>query len=140
MGHSIQVCQDFLELVQEMMNEGVMKFCKEIKGQAMNVLQKETSKSIIIYYQGEGQQTPTKEPIHPIPKVVIKVLALFQYLNDKAVSWNYANQVTLQEPQAVRVSPEPLVNDIVGTGRLTHNGRCYAPGPSGVKEREEDIE
>ena len=31
-GHSIQVCQDFFELVQEMMNEGDMEFCKEIKG------------------------------------------------------------------------------------------------------------
>ena len=29
--HSIQTCQDFLELVQEMMNEGVMEFYKEIK-------------------------------------------------------------------------------------------------------------
>ena len=53
-GHSIQDCQDFLELVQEMMNEGVMEFCKEIKGQAVNVLQGETPKSVIIYYQGGG--------------------------------------------------------------------------------------
>ena len=28
-GHSIQDCQHFLELVQEMMDEGVMEFCKE---------------------------------------------------------------------------------------------------------------
>ena len=32
---------------------------------------------------------------------------------------------------------EPSVNDIVRTGRLTHSGRCYAPGLSGVKEGEE---
>ena len=143
-GHSIQVCQDFLELVQEMMNERVIEFCKEIKGQAVNVLQGETSKLIIIYYRGGGQQAPAKAPIHPIPKVVIKVPALFRYSGDKVVPWNYTNQVTSQEPQAVRVSPtikqKPSVNDIVGTGRLTRNGRCYAPGPSGVKEREEGIE
>ena len=30
--HSIQDCQHFLELVQEMMDKGVMEFCKEIKG------------------------------------------------------------------------------------------------------------
>ena len=36
MCHSIQDCQDFLELVQEMMNKGVMEFCKEIKKQAVN--------------------------------------------------------------------------------------------------------
>ena len=104
MGHSIQDCQDFLELVQEMMNEGVMEFCKKIKGQAVNVLQRETPKSVIIYYRGGGQQAPSKTPIHPIPKVVIKVPAHFRYLNDKAVPWNYTNQVTSQEPQAVQVS------------------------------------
>ena len=49
-GYSIQDCQDFLELVQEMMNKGVMEFCKEIKGQAVNVLQGKTPNPIIIYY------------------------------------------------------------------------------------------
>ena len=49
-GHSIQICQDFLELVQEMMNKRVMEFCKEIKRQTMNVVQGETLKPIIIYY------------------------------------------------------------------------------------------
>ena len=77
-GHSIQDCQDFLELVQEMMNEGVMEFCKEIKGQAVNVLQKKTPKSVIIYYRNGGQQASAKEPTHPIPKVMIKVLAPFR--------------------------------------------------------------
>ena len=37
MGHSIQDCQDFLELVQELMDEGRIEFCKEVKGQAVNV-------------------------------------------------------------------------------------------------------
>ena len=97
-GHSIQDCQDFLKLVQEMMNKGVMKFCKEIKRQAVNVLQGETPKSVIIYYRGGGQQAPTKAPIHPIPKVVIKIPAPFRYSSDKAVPWNYTNQVTSQEP------------------------------------------
>ena len=50
-GHSIQDCQKFLGLVQEMMNGGKIEFCKEREGQATNVLQKETPKPIIIYYQ-----------------------------------------------------------------------------------------
>ena len=93
MGYSIQDCQEFLGLVQEMMNESKIEFCKEIEGQAVNVVQKETLKSIIIYYQRESQQAPTKTPIHPIPKVMIKVPALFRYTSDKAIPWNYTNQV-----------------------------------------------
>ena len=126
------------------MNKRVMEFCKEIKGQTVNVLQGETPKPIIIYYRGEGQQAPAKAPIHPIPKIVIKVPAPFRYSSDKAVPWNYTNQVISQEPRAVRVNPktkqEPSINDIVGTGGLTRSGQCYASSPSRVKKREEGIE
>ena len=30
-GHSIQDCQDFLDLMQEMMDEGKIEFCKEVE-------------------------------------------------------------------------------------------------------------
>ena len=111
-GHSIQDCQEFLGLVQEMMNEGKIEFYKEVEGQAVNVLQKETPKSVIIYYRGGGQQAPTKVPIHPISKVVIKVPAPYRYSSDKAILWNYTNQVTSQKPQAVRVSLESEARSI----------------------------
>ena len=97
MGHSIQDYQDFLGLVQELMDEGKIEFCKKIKGQAVNVLQEETPKLVIIYYRGEDQQALTKAPIHPIPRVVIKIPTPFRYTSDKAVPWNYMNQVVLQE-------------------------------------------
>ena len=58
------------------MDEGRIEFCKEVKGQAVNVLQGETSKPVIIHYRGGGQQAPTKAPICPIPKVVIKCKTL----------------------------------------------------------------
>ena len=106
MGHSIQDCQDFLGLVQEFMDEGRIEFYKEVKGQAVNVLQGETPKPVIIHYQGGGQQAPAKAPICPIPRVVIKIPTPFQYTSDKAVSWNYKSQVVSPEPQAVQVSPE----------------------------------
>ena len=90
--------------------------------------------------QEKSQQARTKAPIHPIPKVVIKVPSPFRYASDKVVPWNYTNHVVLQEPQAVRVSPEekqgPSVNDIIGTGGLTRSGQCYALGHSGVKKGE----
>ena len=75
---------------------------------------------------------------------MIKVPTLFRYTSDKAVPWNYTNQVVSQEQEVVRVNPktkqEPSVNDIVGTGGLTHSGRCYAPGLTGVKGGEEGAE
>ena len=144
MGHSIQDCQDFLDLVQGLMDEGRIEFCKEMKGQAVNVLQGETLKPVIIHYRGGGQQALAKTPIHPIPRVMIKVPTHFRYKSDKAVPWKYTNQVVSQEPQAVRVNletkQEPSVNDIVGTGGLTRSGRCYVSGPSRVKGGEECIE
>ena len=89
MGLSIHNCQDFLDLVQELVDEGRIEFCKEMKGQVVNVLQGETSKSVIIHYRGGGQQAPAKAPIYPVPRVVIKVPAPFRYTSDKAVPWNY---------------------------------------------------
>ena len=71
--------------MQELMDEGRIEFCKEVKGQAVNVLQRKIPKPVIIYYRGGGQQAPAKAPIHPIPRVVIKVLTLFRYTSDKAV-------------------------------------------------------
>ena len=83
------------------MDERRIEFCKEIEGQAMNVLQGETPKPIIIYYRGGGQQAPVKAPVCPTPRVVIKVPTHFRYTSDKVVQWNYTNQVVSQEPQAV---------------------------------------
>ena len=37
-GHSIQDCQDILGLLQELMDEARIEFCKEIKRQVVNVL------------------------------------------------------------------------------------------------------
>ena len=48
--HPIQECQEFLELVQEMMNEGEMEFCEEIKEQNVSVLLEEAPKPITIFY------------------------------------------------------------------------------------------
>ena len=144
MGHSIHGCRNFLDLVQGLMDERRIEFCKEMKGQVVNVLQGETPKLVIIHYRGGGQQAPTKAPTCPIPKVVIKVPTLFRYTSDKAVPWNYTSQVVPPEPQAVRVNletkQEPSVNDIVGTGGLTRSGRCYVPGLAGVKGGEEGTE
>ena len=126
------------------MDEGRIEFYKKVKGQAVNVLQGETPKPVIIHYRDGGQQALVRAPICPIPRVVIKVSTPFRYTSDKVVPWNYTSQVVSPEPQAVRVSleikQEPSVNDIVGIGGLTRSGRCYAPGLVGVKGGEEGTE
>ena len=67
-GHSIQDCQDFLGLVQELMDERRIEFCKEMKRQAVNVLQRETPKPVIIHYQDGGQQVLQRQLSIPCPK------------------------------------------------------------------------
>ena len=56
LGHSIQSCQEFLDLVQKMMNEGRIEFCGKMEEQAINVLQDEVPKSLTILYRGGGQK------------------------------------------------------------------------------------
>ena len=54
MGHVIQECSDFLELIQEMMNEGELEFCGKMEEQNVSVLlKKKAPKPLIIYYRGE---------------------------------------------------------------------------------------
>ena len=50
LGHSIEDCQNFLDLVQEMMDDEKIEFCEKVKGHTINVIQGETSKLVIIFY------------------------------------------------------------------------------------------
>ena len=64
--HSIQDCQDFLDLVQGLMDEERIEFCKEVKGQVVNVLQEKTPKLVIIHYRGEASSLCEETcPSHP---------------------------------------------------------------------------
>ena len=101
MDHSIQECPNFLELIQEMMNEGELEFCGKVEEHNVSVLLKEeTPKLLTIYYRGGGQQATKEAPRVPTLRLVVKVLALFLYTSDKAVPWNYTSEVVIQEPQA----------------------------------------
>ena len=78
MDHSIQECPDFLELIQEMMNEGELEFCGKVEEQNVSVLLKEEApKPLIIYYRGGDQQATKEAPHVPSPRLVMKVLAPF---------------------------------------------------------------
>ena len=100
--HAIQECPDFLEFIQEMMNEGELEFCGKVEEQNVSVLLKEEAlKPLTIFYRGGGQQATKKAPRLPIPRLVVKVPAPFRYTSDKAVPWNYLSQAVMQEPHAV---------------------------------------
>ena len=67
MDHSIQDSPEFLELIQEMTNEGEMELCGKVEEQNVSVLLKEGPKPLTVFYRGGGQQA-TKETLHvPTP-------------------------------------------------------------------------
>ena len=53
--HDIQKCLDFLELIQEMMNEGKLEFYGKIEEQNVSVLLEEAPKPLTIFYREGGQ-------------------------------------------------------------------------------------
>ena len=83
--HSIQECLNFLELIQEMMNDGELKFCGKVKEQNVSVLLEKAPKPLTIFYRGGGQQATKKTPRLLTPRLVVKVPAPFRYANDKAM-------------------------------------------------------
>ena len=85
MGHSIQECPEFLKMIQEMMNEGEIEFCENIKEQSVSVLLEEVRKPLTVFYRGGGQQAAKETPHVPTPKLVVKVPTPFRYASDKAV-------------------------------------------------------
>ena len=87
----IQEYQEFLELAQEMINEGEIEFYGKMEEQDVSVLHKEVPKPVTIVYRGGGQQATKEAPRVPTPRLVVKVLALFRYTSDKVI---------VQKPQA----------------------------------------
>ena len=121
--HTIQDCPDFLSLVQKMIVDGEIEFCKRIEGNMVAVTQEDgqqdgTPKSLIIYYKGENQTKTTPQPSPP--SIIVKVLAPFRYQNDKAVPWRYSCNVTTPGPLVIPFSSgstsQQTVNDITGVG------------------------
>ena len=141
MGHFIQECLEFLEMIQEMMDGGKIEFCGKTKEQNVSVLLEEVRKPLTVFYRGGGQQAAKETSQAPTPKLVIKVPTPFRYTSDKAVPRNYTSQTVTPVPQAVvEQKPEKSVNDVTGTGGMTRSERCYAPDTSGAKEMETSLD
>ena len=139
--HSIQECQEFVRLVQEMMNEGEIEFYGKMEEPNVSFLLEEAPKLVTIFYRVGGQQAMKKVPHLPTPRLVVKVPAPFRYTSDKALPWNYTSQAVIQEPQAgTEQKLETSVNDIAGMGRMNRSGRCYAPVNSGARKGKNSVE
>ena len=85
--HTIQDYPNFLSIVQKMIDDGKIEFCKRIEGNMVAVTQGEgqqdgTPKPLVIYYKGENQ-TKTAQP--SASNIIVKMPAPFHYQNDKAV-------------------------------------------------------
>ena len=65
MDHSIQECPEFLELIQEMINEGEMEFYGKIEEQNVSVLLEEVPKAVTIFYRWGGQEAMKEAPHFP---------------------------------------------------------------------------
>ena len=75
--HFIQECLEFLELIQEIINEGEIEFYGKMEEQNVSVLLKEVPKPVTIFYRGWGQQV-TKETSHvPTPSWLWKYQVRF---------------------------------------------------------------
>ena len=121
--HSIHECPKFLKMIQKMMNEEQIEFCRKMQEQNVSVLLKEVPKPLTVFYQEGGQRATKEMPQVPTPKLVVKVLAPFSYASDKAVPWNYTSRTVTPKPQAVTEQKlEKSVNDIAETGGMTHSG------------------
>ena len=95
MDYSIQKCRKFLELVQEMMNEGEIELCGKMEEQNVSVLQRKAPKPVTNFYRGGGQQASREVPRFPSLRLVVKVPALFRYTSDKTVPLNYTSQAVV---------------------------------------------
>ena len=82
-GHPIQECPKFLEMIQEMVNKGEIEFCGKTKKQNVSVLLEEVRKPLTVFYRGGGQQAAKETPQAPTPKLVIKASTYFVILVTK---------------------------------------------------------
>ena len=71
--HSIQEFPDFLELIQEMMNEGELEFCGKMEEQSVSILLKEEApKPLTIFYRGENSKQRKKHLVFLPPYWLLK--------------------------------------------------------------------
>ncbi|KAE8716368.1 PCF11P-similar protein 4 [Hibiscus syriacus] len=124
-GHQIQHCQEFRQIVQELMNKQELQFYEERMSENERYIRASEENS-------RKAEKKLKKPVLVISKpnyeassgsitsrVVIKTPAPFAYKSNKSVPWDYTCQIN---------TPESKEEEVAEVGFFTRSGRCYAPG------------
>ncbi|XP_052735536.1 uncharacterized protein LOC128197521 [Vigna angularis] len=133
--HSIEECVEFEEILQDLLDRGLMQVC--YKSEEGDVFAQTCDESSMILPEPlviRFTRTTSIPPTQGRSPVVIYVPAPFPYKNEKAVPWRYGTHAS-GEAQSV----EPVVKNISGIGGMTRSGRIFTP-PELARERVNDKE
>ncbi|KAE8654967.1 hypothetical protein F3Y22_tig00117034pilonHSYRG00338 [Hibiscus syriacus] len=146
-GHKIQLCPEFRNLVQKLMNNREIEFFEEEPGKKEDdVCSSEDSKPsqkindpVIINVKSS---TAIPAPIRP--KVVITTPLPFPYKDTRRVPWNYTTNVSMvggpvslekTEEKIQSLSTTSTSEAVSEVGFFTRSGRCYSPETSNASEQ-----
>ncbi|XP_014519727.1 uncharacterized protein LOC106776771 [Vigna radiata var. radiata] len=133
--HSIEECVEFVEILQDLLDHGLMQVC--YKSEEEEVFAQTGDESGMTLPEALVIRFTRTTPIPPTQRrspVVIRVPVAFPYKNEKAVPWRYGTHA-LDEAQSV----DPAVKNISGIGGMTRSGRIFRP-PELARERASDKE
>ncbi|KAE8735344.1 No pollen germination related 2 [Hibiscus syriacus] len=146
-GHKIQLCPEFRDLVQKLMNNREIEFFEEEpEKKEDDVCSSEDSKPsqrindpVIINVKSS---TAVPAPIRP--KVVITTPLPFPYKDTRRVPWNYTTNVSMVGGSVSLEKPKEKILSLGTTstseavsevGFFTRSGRCYSPETSNASEQ-----
>ena len=140
--HDVEACSMVEDLLQRIMDKGLIKVCGSRKGGGdvcMQSVDKSPSKPkplVIHFTRDVAAQKP--RGFQPVP---VEKPAPFPYKSDKAVPWRYASQGLDRRKYAsvVHVKGDlssAKVTNISGTSDMTHSGRIFTTLESPVQSND----
>ncbi|XP_052735544.1 uncharacterized protein LOC128197529 [Vigna angularis] len=133
--HSIEECVKFEEILQDLLDRGMMQVC--YKREEGDVFAQTSDESGMILPEPlviRFTKTTSIPPTQGRSPVVIRVPALFPYKNEKVVPWRYGTHASSEEQ-----SVDPAVKNISGIGGMTRSGRIFTSSEL-ARERVNDKE
>ena len=114
--HTIRKCEDFKNLLQAMMDREEIEFFEEMIEESVNVITDakfvgkssfKRLKPLTIFF--EDDSIPIANTTMHHTKLIVKVLSLFPYMDNKMVPWNYN----------CSYMNESVAENILGIGNMT---------------------